>query len=92
MLGAAALSDRRGRKPVMAAALVAASLLGLLVPLARGFTILLAIRLLMGVALAGLSTVAMTHLAEEVPPGRLGLAMGLLISGNAGRCSGSRSF
>jgi YNFM family putative membrane transporter len=83
MLGAAPLSDAKGRVGVLRAALVAASLLGLLVPLAPTFPVLVALRALQGLALAGVPAVAMAYLSEEVEPNRAGAAMGLFIAGNA---------
>lgn len=77
------LSDALGRKPVMVAALVAAALCSLLIPLAPDWHTLLAMRALVGLALSGLVAVAMSYLSEEIAPGHLGLAMGLYISGNA---------
>jgi YNFM family putative membrane transporter len=67
----------------MAASVIASSLLGLLVPLCHDFRLLLGVRFLLGIALAGLPAVAMAYLAEEIPPSRLGAAMGIYIAGNA---------
>ena len=83
MLGAAPLSDAKGRVGVLRVALVLASLLGLLVPLAPTFPILVALRAAQGLALAGVPAVAMAYLSEEVEPQRAGAAMGLFIAGNA---------
>ena len=80
---AAVDSDLRGRKPLMVASLVLTSLLSLLVPLAPGFASLLAARLLVGAALAGVPAIAMTYVAEEVPPAVLGRAMGIYVAGTA---------
>ena len=44
---------------------------------------LLTLRALEGLALGGVPAVAMAYLAEEIPPARLGLTMGLYISGTA---------
>lgn len=83
MLAAAPLSDAKGRVGVLRAALFAAALLGLLVPLAPTFPALVALRALQGLALAGVPAVAMAYLSEEVEPNRAGAAMGLFIAGNA---------
>lgn len=83
MLGAAPLSDVKGRVGVLRASLFAASFLGLLVPLAPTFPLLVALRAVQGLALAGVPAVAMTWLIEEVEPKRVGAAMGLFIAGNA---------
>ncbi len=83
MLAAAAFADRAGRKRPMAASVLASSLLSLLVPLCHDFRLLLGVRFVLGIALAGLPAVAMAYLAEEVPASRLGAAMGIYIAGNA---------
>lgn len=83
MLGAAPLSDVKGRVGVLRASLFAASFLGLLVPLAPTFPLLVALRAVQGLALAGVPAVAMAWLIEEVEPKRVGAAMGLFIAGNA---------
>lgn len=76
------VSDRIGRKTLMAASLVVSSIFCLFTALAPGFTSLLVIRALQGIVLAGLPAVAMTYLAEEMDKKSLGFAMGLYISGN----------
>ena len=80
---AAPLSDAKGRVGVLRVAIVASALLGLLVPFAPTFSVLVALRAVQGLALAGVPAVAMAYLAEEVEPGRAGAAMGLFIAGNA---------
>lgn len=83
MLAAAPISDARGRVGVLRVAIVVASLLGLLVPFAPTFAVLVVLRALQGLALAGVPAVAMAYLSEEVEPRRAGAAMGLFIAGNA---------
>ena len=83
MLVAAPLSDARGRVGVLRAALLLAALLGLVVPFAPSFPLLVALRAAQGLALAGVPAVAMAYLAEEVEAKRAGAAMGLFIAGNA---------
>lgn len=83
LLPAAWLSDAIGRTRVMGMSLVLASALGLLGALAPTFGVLLAVRALEGLALAGLPAVAMAYLTEEVHPEALGGAVGLYIGGNA---------
>lgn len=78
-----ALSDRIGRKDLMAYALVAAAALTALSALAQNFTQLLVLRGLAGFALGGVPAVAMAYLGEEVDPPSLGLAMGIYIGGTA---------
>ena len=77
------LSERWGRMPVMTASLFATALLQIAVAVSPNFTILLAIRTLQGLAVAGLPAVAMAYLAEEVHRGSLGFAVGLYIGGNS---------
>lgn len=83
MLAAAPLSDAKGRVVVLRVAILLASVLGLLVPFAPTFPLLVALRAVQGLALAGVPAVAMAYLAEEVEPRRAGAAMGLFIAGNA---------
>jgi MFS transporter, YNFM family, putative membrane transport protein len=77
------LSEVCGRRAVMTVSLLAAAVLGLLAPLAPTLPALIAIRVLEGIALAGVPATAMAYLAEEVDRGHLGHAMGLYIAGNA---------
>ena len=83
LLPAAWLSDAVGRTTVMGWSLTLSSSLGLLSALAPSFGVLLALRALEGLALAGLPAVAMAYLTEEVHPEALGGAVGLYIGGNA---------
>ena len=71
------------RKPIMTVSLFAVGLLTLACALAPGWGVLLGLRALTGIALAGVPAVAMAYLAEEVHPRDLGVAMGLYIAGNA---------
>ncbi len=83
LVASSAISDRVGRKPLMAAALAVSALMTLLCALAGNYGQLLAARVLLGVALGGMPAVAMAYLAEEIEPESLGLSMGLYISGSA---------
>jgi YNFM family putative membrane transporter len=83
LLPAAWLSDAVGRTRVMGWSLVLSSSLGLLGAFAPSFGVLLVLRALEGLALAGLPAVAMAYLTEEVHPASLGGAVGLYIGGNA---------
>ncbi len=83
LLAGGALSDRLGRRPLMAGAMVAGALLTLLCALARTINELLVLRAVLGLALGGMPAVAMAYLSEEIEPGSLGLSMGLYISGSA---------
>ncbi len=83
ILVAGAVSDRIGRRPLMVWAMVAAGALTLAAAAAPGWGALLALRLLTGVALAGVPAVAMAYVAEEVDAESVGAAMGLYIAGSA---------
>jgi YNFM family putative membrane transporter len=76
------LSEALGRTPVMATSLFVAAALGILAAFSPDFTVLLVIRGLQGLALAGLQAVAMSYLAEELHRGSLGFGMGLYVAGN----------
>lgn len=77
------LSEVFGRRRVMVLSLLLAVVLGILAPLSPTFEGLVVVRVLQGIALAGLPAVAMAYLAEEVDAGSLSRAMGLYIAGNA---------
>ena len=77
------LSEVRGRREVMTFSVITAAVLGLIVPLSPSLPVLIGIRVLQGVALAGVPATAMAYLAEEVDHADLGRAMGLYIAGNA---------
>lgn len=83
ILFAGAISDRVGRKPLLVAAMLAAAVLTLSAAAAPGWGALLALRLLTGVALAGVPAVAMAYVAEEVDADSIGSAMGLYVAGSA---------
>lgn len=77
-----ALSEAIGRTPMMTASLFGSAALGVLEAASPNFTVLLVLRGLQGLALAGLQAVAMTYLSEELHRGSLGFSMGLFIAGN----------
>jgi len=79
----AVLSERVGRRRVIVAAVTAAALTALLLPFAPTFSALIALRVLQGVAVAGVPAVAMAYLADEVGPAGVGAAIGALIAGNS---------
>ena len=78
-----ALSDRFGRKSLMAASQFLVVGCTLAVAAAPDWEWILALRFLSGVALSGVPAVAMAYLAEEVEPASLGSVMGLYVAGNA---------
>ncbi|GFO55313.1 putative MFS-type transporter YybF [Geomonas sp. Red276] len=83
MLFAGSISESLGRKRVMVASLFATATLALFTSFTHSFALLVALRLLQGVALAGLPAVAMAYLSEEMAASALTSAMGLYIAGNA---------
>ncbi|UAJ10938.1 MFS transporter [Glacieibacterium megasporae] len=83
ILFAAVVADRVGHRPVMIGALAAAAVLTALTAAVPGWHLLLVMRLLTGVALAGIPAVAMAYIADEVDAAAIGPAMGLYIAGSA---------
>jgi YNFM family putative membrane transporter len=83
MLLAGTISESLGRRPVIAAALILTSLLTIGTWFCHSFPALLTLRLVQGLVLAGVPSVAMAYLGEEMDPRAIGSAMGLYISGNA---------
>ena len=83
ILFAGIVSDRVGRRPLMIAAMFAAGALTLATAAVPGWSGLLVLRLLTGLALAGVPAVAMAYVAEEVDAESVGAAMGLYIAGSA---------
>ncbi|MEJ5918817.1 MFS transporter [Corynebacterium sp. H78] len=76
------LSEKFGRRNVLRISALVATVLGLAVSFAPGIGALIAIRLLQGIALAGVPAVAMAYLSEEIHPDYVPRFMGLYISGN----------
>lgn len=83
MLFSGLTSDAIGRKPVMVTALILTSLLAIATSLSGSLHSLLLIRFAQGAVLAGVPSVAMAYLGEEMDATAIASAMGLYISGNA---------
>ena len=83
MLVAGTLSETLGRRLVITVALFLTSILAVLTCFSHSFESLLLLRLMQGIALAGVPSVAMAYLGEEMDVNSIGPAMGLYISGNA---------
>lgn len=83
IFGAAALSERLGRRQLMFGSMAAAAILNIAVAVAPHWPVLIVLRALEGFVLGGVPAVAMAYLAEEIDPRGLGGAMGLYISGTA---------
>jgi predicted MFS family arabinose efflux permease len=79
---ASALSERWGRARVLVWAVTAAAVLGVLLPFSPTYGILLTVRALQGVAMAGMPAVAMAYLADEIHPSALAGAVGTFVAGN----------
>jgi YNFM family putative membrane transporter len=90
LIPAGLLAQRFGPKPVMVASMALGALFSLLCALAPGYPSLLVLRALLGLSLAGIPAVASAYLAEEMAPGGLGQAIGLIIAGNAAGGMSSR--
>src|SRR5699024_4655974 len=83
MLVFGSISESLGRKNIMVISMLAASLLCILTAFSPNFYVLIALRALQGVVLAGVPSIAMAYISEEVHPRSQAGAMGLYISGNA---------
>lgn len=83
MLIFGSISEAVGRKNIMIVSMLTASVLCILTAFSPTFGSLIVMRALQGVALAGLPSIAMAYLGEEIHPRSLPGAMGLYISGNA---------
>lgn len=75
------LADRIGRVKAMGMGITVATVLGLLVPLAGSFEMLLGLRLLEGMALGGIPAIAIAYLNEEVNKAHAALAAGSYVAG-----------
>ncbi len=83
MLIFGSLSEVWGRKPIMVISMLAASVICIFTAFSPNFHVLLILRTLEGISLAGLPSIAMAFLGEEIEPKSLGTAMGLYICGNS---------
>ncbi|WP_232082721.1 MFS transporter, partial [Arthrobacter sp. SO5] len=75
------LADRIGRVRAMMWGISAATVLGLLVPLASSFPMLLGLRMLEGMALGGIPAIAIAYLNEEVNKAHAAMAAGSYVAG-----------
>ncbi|WP_462410311.1 MFS transporter [Neobacillus sp. Marseille-QA0830] len=81
MLIMAAISNRWGRKNIMAFSLISSSILYILEGFTPNFETLLVIRALLGLAVAGFPAIAITYLAEELPPKEFPKVLAVYITG-----------
>lgn len=79
----ALLSERVGRRPVIIVSVLVAGLLGVVLPFAPNYEVFLSLRVLQGIAAAGVPAASMAYLADELDDKRLGAAMGAMIAGNS---------
>ena len=83
LLFAGLISDRFGRKQIMAISLFSTSILLLISSFLPYWEVFLATRMMIGLAVSGVASVAMTYIGEEIAQQDVGFAMGLYISGTA---------
>ncbi|HVW42080.1 MAG TPA: MFS transporter [Amycolatopsis sp.] len=83
VLPIAALSEIIGRRPVIVTSVVASAVLGLLLPLAPTYPVLLVLRAIQGVAIAGFPGVAAAYLVEQLGKTGVAAAVGAMIAGNS---------
>lgn len=83
LLLSGALSDAVGRKRIMVFSLLLSSALTLAMAFAPNWTTLLAVRLVMGISLCGVQSVAMAYMSEELDSEALAPSLGLFIGGSA---------
>jgi YNFM family putative membrane transporter len=83
LLASSVLSERYGRKPLMAGAMLSGGVLTLLAAFAQSYGQLLLLRALLGLLLGGMPALAMAYLGEEIDGPSLGRSMGLYIGGSA---------
>ncbi|WP_052309168.1 MFS transporter [Saccharomonospora cyanea] len=82
VLPIAVVSELVGKRPVIIASVLASAVLGLLLPFAPSYEVLLVLRVLQGVAIAGFPGVAAAYLAELLGPAGVAGAVGAMIAGN----------
>jgi YNFM family putative membrane transporter len=83
LLASSVVSERYGRKPLMAGSMFCGGVLTLLAAFAQNYGQLLLLRALLGLLLGGMPALAMAYLSEEIAGPSLGHSMGLYIGGSA---------
>lgn len=76
------LSEAWGRKNIMSVCIIITSVLTVVIAFSPTFELLLFLRVIQGFAFAGIPSIAMAYLGEEIEGKSVGVAMGLYISGN----------
>ena len=87
-------ADTFKRERLMSLSLILSALLTITSAFMNHFVLLLLLNFLKGIALSGVSAVALAYLSDEIEPGKIGLAISLYFSGNTiggmtGRVAGS---
>lgn len=87
-------ADTFKRERLMSLSLVLSALLTITSAFMSHFVLLILLNFLKGIALSGVSAVALAYLSDEIEPGKIGLAISLYLSGNTiggmtGRVAGS---
>jgi len=77
------LSDVWGRKLIMTISLLGTAVLAVVISFTDHFGLLLVLRALQGIMLAGFPAIAMAYINEEFDPAVIGLVMGIYVSGNS---------
>lgn len=83
MLIISMVSESKGRKPIMTVSLMLSALLSILAAFSPSFSLLLVIRALQGIVLAGFPAIAMVYVNEEFHPKSMGRVMGIYVGGSA---------
>ncbi|KAA9022646.1 MFS transporter [Niallia endozanthoxylica] len=83
MLAAATLSEKIGMKRIMVISMVLTSILGILTSLSNSFMMLLILRALLGIFVAGVPSIAMAFIGKEFSPKDSVMIMGFYISGSS---------
>ncbi len=81
MLWVSGLSDSWGRKRLMSVSLLASAIISIFVAISPNFIILLTLRAVQGIVIAGFPSIAMAYVNEEFHPADIGRTMGLYVSG-----------
>lgn len=83
MIGIASLATRLERKKVMTIAIIVASLLAIAMAVSVSFELILVLRLIQGILLAGFPALAIAYINEEFDPKIIGLVIGVYVSANS---------
>lgn len=75
-------ADTFKRERLMSLSLILSALLTITSAFMSHFVLLLLLNFLKGIALSGVSAVALAYLSDEIEPGKIGLAISLYLSGN----------